>query len=133
MQRGRWFLSALLFLISVGFLFFSKSFLSDTMVPPSLTSPPSTSAPQCNVVLLANNDYFPYLKSHFQKAEKKIIGTIYLFKTASYRNNEPAELLRELIAARKRNVSVEMVIDSSPDDRETRDANLNAGRDRKST
>ena len=98
------------------------------MVPPSLTSPPSTSAPQCNVVLLANNDYFPYLKSHFQKAEKKIIGTIYLFKTASYRNNEPAELLRELIAARKRNVSVEMVIDSSPDDRETRDANLNAGR-----
>src|SRR5574341_410976 len=121
MHRRKWFLSTLLFLISAGFLFFSKSFFSEMPVSQSLISTPSTSIPQCDVVLLTNNDYFPYLKSHFQKAEKKIIGTVYLFKTASYRNNEPAELLRELIAARKRNVSVEMVIDYSTEEREDRE------------
>lgn len=128
MQRRRWFLSTLLFLISVGFLFFSKSFFSPKVVSESLTSLPGASIPQCNAILLTNNDYYPYLKSHFQKAQKKIVGTIYLFRATSYRNNEPADLLRELIAARKRDVAVEVVIDLSGDDNESREANLKAGR-----
>jgi phosphatidylserine/phosphatidylglycerophosphate/cardiolipin synthase-like enzyme len=124
MVRRKWFVSTLFFLISVGFLIFSKAFFSRTVVSESLTSLP---AAQSNVVLLANNDYYPYLRTHFQNAQKKIVGTIYLFKTSSYRKNEPADLLRELIAARKRNVGVEVVIDLSGDDGESRTANLNAG------
>ena len=124
MRRRKWFFSTLLFLISVGFLIFSKAFFSRTVVSDSVVSLPATPS---NVILLANNDYYPYLKTHFQQAHKKILGTIYLFKAASMRNNEPADLMRELIAARKRNVTVEVVIDLSSDDGESRAANLNAG------
>jgi len=73
-----------------------------------------------------DKEYYPFIKEHFRKAQKSIVGTIYLFKTAPYRDNEPADLLRELIAAPKRNVSVELVIDISSEDRDFNEANLKA-------
>ncbi|HJZ12755.1 MAG TPA: phospholipase D-like domain-containing protein [Acidobacteriota bacterium] len=126
MPRKQWFLSVVLFTGSLCFLVYSKHFFSSDSFTESAISLPGIKAPQQNVVLLADAEYYPVLKEHFRKAEKKILGTIYLFKTAAYRDNEPADLMRELIAAQQRGVSVELVLDISSEDANSDDANIRA-------
>lgn len=82
--------------------------------------------PQCRTVLLTNKEYYPTLKEYFQNARKSISGTVYLFKTTSYRDNEPEDLLRELVAAEKRKVSVDLVIEFGSDNKDDNQANLKA-------
>jgi len=107
------------------FLLFSRTLFEpggrQTTVPSGieLTTP-------CEALLLPNKEYYPYLKNYFRKAEKSIVGTVYLVKTANYPDNEPADLLRELIAAKKRNVEVNLVVDISNDDRDASEANMQA-------
>jgi phosphatidylserine/phosphatidylglycerophosphate/cardiolipin synthase-like enzyme len=127
MRQRQWVLSIILFSVSISFLLFSKNFFRQEPVQQSALALPAVSVPQCNVVLLANKDYYPVLKQHFQRAHKSIVGTVFLFKTTLYRGNEPSDLMKELIAARKRNVEVELVMDVSNDDRESREANLRVG------
>ncbi len=113
MRRRQWLISAFLFVISVIFLLFSKTlFTSGTESNKALALP---AARECPVLLLPNRDYYPHLKSFFQKAEKTIVGTIYLVKANNFPDNEPSDLLRELIAASKRNVQVEIVLENSED------------------
>jgi phosphatidylserine/phosphatidylglycerophosphate/cardiolipin synthase-like enzyme len=84
-------------------------------------------APTNSIVVLANREYYPYLKRYFRKAERKITGTVFLFKTAAFRDNEPADLLNELTAASKRKVSVNLVLELSADNRDYNEANKAAG------
>jgi phosphatidylserine/phosphatidylglycerophosphate/cardiolipin synthase-like enzyme len=127
MRQKQWFLSVLLFSVSILFLLFSKNFFRQPPAPQNQLALPSISVPQADLVLLANKDYYPVLKQHFQQAHKSILGTVYLFKTTSYRDNEPSDLLRELIAARKRNVDVDLVMDLSDEDRESKETNIRTG------
>ena len=121
MRLRQWLVSAFLFLISVVFLVYSKSLFTaksgETAHSVALPAPS-----ECESLLLPNEEYYPYLKRYFQKAEKSIIGTIYLVKTSHHPENEPAALLRELISASKRNVYVEILLENS-DDKFTRETN----------
>ena len=124
MRPRQWVLSGFLFLVSVVFLFYSK------ILFPPLSGESSSRAVlpagnDCQALLLPNEDYYPYLKRHFQKAEVSIIGTIYLVRTSNYPDNEPAALLRELIAARNRNVQVDLVLESSGE-KDSQESNLQA-------
>jgi phosphatidylserine/phosphatidylglycerophosphate/cardiolipin synthase-like enzyme len=126
MRRKQWFVSVVLFGGSLCFLIYSKYFFSQQFVSESALTLPVLSTPQSNIVLLANDQYYPFLKEHIRKAQKSIVGTVYLFKTAPFRDNEPADLVRELGSARKRGVSVELIMDVSSEDRDSNDANLRA-------
>jgi len=128
MRRKQWFFSILLFAVSLSFLLYSKYFFPPAPTSGLRTADPITSTEQCGTMLLINKDYYPFLKEHFRNARRKIVGTVYLFKTANYRDNEPADLIQELIAARKRNVDVELVMDLSAVDRDSNEANLLASR-----
>lgn len=126
MRQKQWFLSILLFSVSISFLLFSKNFFSQPPSPENL-SLPSVPVSQANLILLANKDYYPVLKQHFQQAHKSILGTVFLFRTSGYRGNEPSDLVQELIAARKRNVDVDLVMDLSDDQAESNDTNIRTG------
>ncbi len=128
MRRKQWFFSILLFAVSLSFLLYSKYLFPPDPVRTLQTAVPATSPEQCGAVLLVNKDYYPFLKEHFRNARHKIVGTVFLLKTGNYRDNEPADLIRELIAARKRNVDVELVLDLSAADHSSNEANINASR-----
>src|SRR5687768_6962160 len=91
--------SAILFLVSVIFLLYSKTLFTSRSGAESKATQEMQAATDCQALLLPNKDYYPYLKKYFQKAETSIVGTIYLVKTSNYPDNEPSDLLRELIAA----------------------------------
>ena len=129
MRLKQWSLSILLFCVSLSFLIYSKNFF--TLSAPSAgtsSALPAAKPSQIDVVLLANEDYYPFLKEHIQKAKKSISGTVYLFKTAPFRDNEPADLLRELVAASKRNVYVDLVLEQAPENqnKDYAEANVHA-------
>ena len=128
MRRKQWVFSILLFAVSLSFLLYSKYLFPPAPVPALQASDSVASAEQCGTVLLVNKDYYPFLREHFRNARHKIVGTVYLLKTANYRYNEPADLIRELIAARKRNVDVELVVDLSAADHASNEMNRNASR-----
>lgn len=116
MRLKQWSLSILLFCVSLSFLIYSKNFFSPSTSSEQTNSAlPAAKSSQIDVVLLANEDYYPFLKQRIQKAKKSITGTVYLFKTAPFRDNEPADLLRELVAAAKRNVEVTLVLEQAPE------------------
>ena len=124
MRPRQWVLSLFLFVISVIFLLYSK-----TLFPPLRDERASTTllpaGNDCQALLLPNEEYYPFLKRHFQKSEVSIIGTIYLVRASNYPDNEPAALLRELIAARNRNVQVDLLLESSGD-KDSVESNLQA-------
>lgn len=124
MHFRRRFIPGILFLVSLSFLFFSKYLFSPSPMVRSFASIAEQDPPQCRTVLLTNKEYYPTLREYFGKAHSRIVGTVYLFKTTNYPDNEPAELLRELIAASKRNVRVELVMDFGSDSKEDGQANL---------
>src|SRR5829696_5392843 len=108
MRKKQWFLSGFLFLFSLAFLYYSHYLFppEDIAQTQETLALPTVPAAEMQIVVLANKDYYPLLKQHFGEARTSIRGTIFLFKTANFRDNEPADLLRELIAARKRGVNV---------------------------
>ena len=122
MRLRQWVFSGFFFLVSVIFLLYSKT-LFNTRSTENTTTVPLPAAAECRALLLPNHDYYPYLKSFFQKAEKSIVGTVYLVKLSNYPDNEPSDLLRELIAARKRNVNIELVLETSDEDRDSNVSN----------
>jgi phosphatidylserine/phosphatidylglycerophosphate/cardiolipin synthase-like enzyme len=114
MRRRQWLISAFLFVISVIFLLFSKT-LFTSGAPEADRAPSLSETSDCKALLLPNREYYPQLKSAFRKAEKSIVGTVYLVKANNFPDNEPSDLLRELIAASKRNVAVEVLLENSED------------------
>ena len=125
MRLKQWFFSILLFLLSIGFLYYSKNLFPPRQGQEADIALPVAPAGQENIILLANKDYYPVLREYFQKARTSIHGTVYLIKMAGFRDNEPTDLLHELIAARKRNVDVSLVIELSPEANE-KEANRRA-------
>lgn len=128
MRRKQWVLSAVLFLVSCSFLLFSTSLFQTPQLSRKKLSLPSQTVEQCNVTILTNKDYYPVLKEHIQAAKKKILGTVFLIHTTTHKDNEPSDLLKEFVAAQKRGVHVELVLDISGDDRDTKETNLHAGK-----
>jgi phosphatidylserine/phosphatidylglycerophosphate/cardiolipin synthase-like enzyme len=122
MRLRQWVLSLSFFLISVLFLLYSKTLFharSDRSADPLN----AMETIDCQAHLLPNQDYYPYLKAYFQRAQKSIVGTVYLVKTADFPDNEPADLLRELMAASRRNVQVDLVLERSEEFRDINDSN----------
>lgn len=127
MRLKQWSLSILLFCVSISFLILSKNFFSrEVPSVPTNSALPTAKSSQVDVVLLANEDYYPFLKEHIQSSKKSIAGTVYLFKTAPFRDNEPSELLRDLVAAAKRNVEVDLVMELAPENQNKDYADANA-------
>ena len=124
MRQRQWVLSAVLFLCSLCFLYYSKHLFPRPRAEEAATALPAVA--QDNIVVLANKDYYPVLKEHIRDAKKSIHGTVFLFKTTSFRDNEPADLLHELIAAQKRHVDVDLVVELSSETKEYNDANRHA-------
>lgn len=127
MRLKQWSLSIVLFCVSLFFLVYAQNFFSPALLAPTNNlSLPVAKSSQGDVVLLANEDYYPFLKERIRMAKKRISGTVYLFKTAPFRDNEPADLLRELVAAAKRNVDVELIIELAPENQNKDYAEANA-------
>lgn len=56
--------------------------------------------------MLQNQTYYDALISGIRRAKKDIIGCFFLFKASERRGDQPMAIVNELIAARKRGVSV---------------------------
>ncbi len=65
------------------------------------------------VTLLPNEHYFPVLIDHIRSARHSIDMAMYIFKTNKWKNNRPSQLATELISARKRGVSVQIILEKS--------------------
>jgi hypothetical protein len=128
MRRKQWAISALIFAASLYFLLYSQQFFSQRKEAPQNAALPSAKEPVQNIIVLANEDYYPFLKQHFRSAQRRILGTVFLFKLTSHRENEPTDLLRELIAAKKRKVDVDLVLEVSNDFQESTAANMEAAK-----
>ncbi|MEN8257445.1 MAG: phospholipase D-like domain-containing protein [Thermodesulfobacteriota bacterium] len=64
-------------------------------------------------MLLADGHYFPVLINFIKSAGQRIELAMFLFKTTDSANNRPAQLVTELIRARKRGVQVQVVLEKS--------------------
>lgn len=65
------------------------------------------------VMLLADDQYFPVLINFIRNASHRIDVAMFLFKTTSSKNNKPAQLVDELIMASKRGVRIQVVLENS--------------------
>lgn len=65
------------------------------------------------VAMLADQKYYDALISGIRKANKEITGCFFLFKASENRGNQPMAIVRELIAARKRGVSVSIELEQA--------------------
>jgi phosphatidylserine/phosphatidylglycerophosphate/cardiolipin synthase-like enzyme len=63
------------------------------------------------VTLLPNRDYGPSLLKSIRKADKSIVFTFFVFKANDKRGNIPRLIVEELVQARKRGVSVLVLLD----------------------
>lgn len=61
---------------------------------------------QGKVTLLQDHKYYEALLSGIRKAKKSIAGCFFIFKVSEKRNDLPMVIIRELIAAHKRGVTV---------------------------
>ena len=88
-------------------------------------APPKTNAPaQPGAVrVLADATYADAFTALIKKATQRIDLTMFLFKTSPSRDNLPAGLVRELVAARQRGVAVRVILESSSHDPALNQAN----------
>ena len=70
MRRKQWAVSALVFAASLYFLLYSQQFFSQRKEEPQNTALPSAKEPAQNIILLANEDYYPFLKTTFSSMQK---------------------------------------------------------------
>ncbi len=66
------------------------------------------------VTMLADEKYYDALSSAILRARKEIKGCFFLFKTTTGRDNLPMALVDELIAARRRGVTVSIELEQDP-------------------
>lgn len=65
------------------------------------------------IMLLADDHYFPVLINFVKTARQRIDMAMFLFKTTESKNNKPAQLVEELIKASKRGVLVQVILEKS--------------------
>lgn len=68
------------------------------------------------IVMLANQEYYDALIERIRTAKKRIEIAMFLFKTGHSPNNRPTNILDELVSAKKRGVSVLVVLEKSNQD-----------------
>ena len=65
------------------------------------------------IVLLPDNQYYETLLNFIRYAEKRIDLAMFIFKTTKSPKNRPAHLVKSLIAARKRGVTINVLLEES--------------------
>jgi len=65
------------------------------------------------VTMLADHKYYDALISGIRKVNKEITGCFFLFKASESRGDLPMAIVRELIAARKRGVSISIELEQA--------------------
>jgi len=65
------------------------------------------------VTLLQDHKYYDALISGIRKAKKEINGCFFLFKVTEHKNDLPMTIVRELIAAHKRGVSISIELEQA--------------------
>ena len=94
------------------------SALATTPVPAAkVTAQPGT------VRVLADAAYSDTLATLIKGATQRIDLAMFLFKTSPARDNQPAGLVRELVAARQRGVEVRVILEYSSHDPHLNEAN----------
>jgi phosphatidylserine/phosphatidylglycerophosphate/cardiolipin synthase-like enzyme len=80
---------------------------------PSLKETTAVSSPQAvaQVKLLLDQDYFAALLDGLDRARSEIFLSAYLFRTIKHAKGYPEEVLKHLVAAAKRGVRVEVVME----------------------
>ena len=69
---------------------------------------------QGKVTLLQDHKYYDALISGIRKAKKEITGCFFLFKVSEHKNDGlPMKIVNELIAAKKRGVSVSIELEQA--------------------
>ncbi len=65
------------------------------------------------ITLLQDHKYFDALISGIRKAKKDIVGCFFLFKASEHKGDQPMMIVRELIAAQKRGVTVSIELEQA--------------------
>ncbi len=65
------------------------------------------------IMLLADEQYFPVLINFVKTARQRIDMAMFLFKITESKNNKPAQLVDELIKAAERGVLVQVILEKS--------------------
>jgi len=68
---------------------------------------------QGKVTLLEDHKYYDALLSGIRKAKKEITGCFFLFKISEHKNDQPMAIVRELIAAHQRGVTVSIELEQA--------------------
>jgi len=68
---------------------------------------------QGEVTLLQDHKYYDALIGGIRKAKQEIVGCFFLFKASEHKNDQPLAIIRELIAAQKRGVTVSLELEQS--------------------
>jgi len=80
------------------------------------------------IIILPNERYFPALMGAIQRAKREITITMFLFKVSKSKKNRARMLADELIAARKRGVSVAVTLERSDYDQNINKENKRVAR-----
>lgn len=65
------------------------------------------------IQVLCDQDYYPVLLHFLQNADRRIELAMFVFRVTASNNNRPARIAEELIAARRRGVAVELLLENS--------------------
>ncbi len=65
------------------------------------------------IMILTNQQYLPMLRNFIRTAKYRIDIGMYIFKVGKSKNNGPRRVLNELIAARKRGIKVNIILENS--------------------
>jgi competence ComEA-like helix-hairpin-helix protein len=65
------------------------------------------------IMILTNQQYLPMLRNFIRTAKHRIDIGMYIFKVGKSENNGPRQVLKELIAARKRGVKITIILENS--------------------
>lgn len=77
------------------------------------TSNHSTNVNQDNIILLPDALYYDALVDYIREADRSIDMAMFIFKTTKSNQNRPRKLVDELINARKRGVSITIILEKS--------------------
>lgn len=65
------------------------------------------------IMILTNQQYLPMLRNFIRTAKYRIDIGMYIFKVGKSKNNGPRQVLNELVAARKRGVKINIILENS--------------------
>jgi len=84
-----------------------------TALPLSASASAADKGYQGKVLLLQDGKYYDALINGIRKAKKEITGCFFLFKVSEHKNDLPMAIVRELIDAKKRGVTVSIELEQA--------------------